>query len=91
MANELDFDVNTDIGQYVKDWEADRWLSEGMLDPDVMSSILMQKQWSKSGVPDAISVLCPKICLYCQQCATTIGHPCLAWLVSYCCCALLTI
>ena len=55
MVNELDFDTNTDIGQYVKDWEADRWLSEGMLDPDVMSSILMQKHWSKSGVPNTTS------------------------------------
>ena len=49
MVNELDFDTNTDIGQYVKDWEEDLWLSEGMLDPDIMSNILMQKQWSKSG------------------------------------------
>ena len=52
MANELDFDTNTDIGQYVKDWEADHWLSEGMLDPDVMSSILMNKYSDRNGLSE---------------------------------------
>ena len=49
MANELDYDTNTDIGRYVKDWEDDLWLSEGMHDPDIISQILMQKNQYKGG------------------------------------------